>query len=200
MTMTAQNKGWRSQASFQNKWYNTIFTWKTNPAGPYTACSESRDGLCALWGTQEPGEGVFGHQTVDPLLCLIEPVRTHRVHRLQQGFPGLGVQVHLRKGWGSRFRPRRATPGSMAFTSHPGTDLLRCVGVDELTIDAAGFGLWGRAPVVLTGQPELEVLLAELWAQEPAKCLKTTWGGECKRCVGKKGLGSSEVWEVPGCE
>lgn len=42
------------------------------------------------------------------------------------------------------------------------TNLLRGVRVDKLTVDDAGLGLGGRNPVVLTGQPEPEVLLTEL--------------------------------------
>lgn len=57
---------------------------------------ESLNGLHAVRGAQEPGEGVFGHQTVDPLLCLVEFVGTQRVHHSQQSLPGLSVQVYLR--------------------------------------------------------------------------------------------------------
>lgn len=46
---------------------------------------------------QETREGVFGHQAVDPLLCLVECVGTQRVHHSQQTLPGLSVQINLRK-------------------------------------------------------------------------------------------------------
>lgn len=63
------------------------------------------------------------------------------------------------------------------------------VRVNELAIDVAGFGLRRRHPVVLAGQPELEVLLAELGAQEPAKGLQAALGRE-KRCGRKEVTGS----------
>ncbi len=56
----------------------------------------SLNDLHAVRGPQEPGEGVFGHQIVDPLLCLVECVGTQRVHHSQQSLPGLSVQVYLR--------------------------------------------------------------------------------------------------------
>lgn len=59
-------------------------------------CLESPNGLHAVSRAQEPWEGVFGHQTVDPLLCLVECVCTQRVHHTQQVLPGLSVQVYLR--------------------------------------------------------------------------------------------------------
>lgn len=52
--------------------------------------------MCALIGAQEPREGVFSHQSVDPLLCGVEGVGTGGVHHTQQGLPGLCIQVHLR--------------------------------------------------------------------------------------------------------
>lgn len=57
--------------------------------------SEGLDGLCAVRGTQEPREGVFGHQNVDPLLGLVEGVGAQRVHHAQQSLAGLGIQVYL---------------------------------------------------------------------------------------------------------
>lgn len=57
---------------------------------------KSLNGLYAVSRAQEPGEGVLGHQTVDPLLCLVECVSTQRVHHPQQNLPGLSIQVYLR--------------------------------------------------------------------------------------------------------
>lgn len=48
-------------------------------------------------GAKEPGEGVFSHQAVDPLLCLVECVGTQRVHHAQQRLPSLSVQVYLKR-------------------------------------------------------------------------------------------------------
>lgn len=60
-------------------------------------CLESLNSPHAVSRAQEPGEGVFGHQTVDPLLCLVECVGTQGVHQIQQSLPGLSVQVYLRR-------------------------------------------------------------------------------------------------------
>lgn len=46
-------------------------------------------------GAQEAREGVFGHQTVDPLLCVLERVDRRRVHGAEQSLTGLSVQVYL---------------------------------------------------------------------------------------------------------
>ena len=58
------------------------------------------------------------------------------------------------------------------------TNLLWGVRVDKLVVDAAGLYLLHvrrRNSVLLTGQPELQVLLTELWAQEPTKRLQSAW-------------------------
>lgn len=60
------------------------------------------------------------------------------------------------------------------------TDLLGCLGLDELLIDL--FGLLCHLHrglgffVVLAGHPELGVLLAELGAQEAAEAGEPIWG------------------------
>lgn len=59
-------------------------------------CLENLNGVHAVSGAQEPGEGVFGHQSVDPLLGVVECAGTHGVHHTQQSLPGLSVQVNLR--------------------------------------------------------------------------------------------------------
>lgn len=129
----------------------------------------SFDGLHAVRGAQEPREGVFGHQVVDSLLSVAECVGTRRTRHTQQSLPGLSVQVDLR---GKRIIIRSSLNYRCVFiriTHAPmtllDTDLLWSVRVDELAVDAAALGLLQverSDPVVLTGQPELEVLLAEL--------------------------------------
>lgn len=126
-------------------------------------CLESLNGLHAVRGAQEPWEGVFGHQTVDPLLCLIECVCTQRVHHTQQSLPGLSVQVYLRGKQimtvnYSLILTEHITKSRSFFCSHPSynlnnpccfhitlssppTNLLWGVRVDKLAVDAAGFGL-----------------------------------------------------------
>lgn len=111
--------------------------------------------MCVLSGAQEPWEGVFGHQSVDPLLRSIESVGTRRVHHTQQSLPSFSIQVYLRTKV-STHCSRRAF---CAFL-YRCTNLLRGVRVDKLGEDAAGFGLGRSIPVGLTGQPELQVLLA----------------------------------------
>lgn len=51
--------------------------------------------MCVLGGTQEPWEGVFGHQSVDPPLRSVEGVGARRVHHTQQSLPGFSIQVYL---------------------------------------------------------------------------------------------------------
>ena len=48
-------------------------------------------------GAQETWEGVFGHQTVDPLLCILERVGTWSIHQIQQSLAGFSVQVYLER-------------------------------------------------------------------------------------------------------
>lgn len=58
------------------------------------------------------------------------------------------------------------------------TNLLWGVRVDELAVDTTSLGLlqsWRGNPVVLTGQPELQVLLTKLWTQEPTERLQSSW-------------------------
>lgn len=50
----------------------------------------------AVSEVQETRERVFGHQTIDPVLCLVKCINTHTVHHTQQILPGLGVQIYLR--------------------------------------------------------------------------------------------------------
>lgn len=163
--------------------------------------SEGLDGLCTARGTQEPWEGVFGHQTIDPLLGLIEGVGTQRVHHAQQSLAGLSIQVYLiGERWGTDLDDTPLNPVMIPVVPHclylccfhitPCAHLLWGVGVDELAVDAAGFGLWRRHPVVLTGQPELEILLAELGAQEPPKGLQAALGRVKERCGRKEVTGS----------
>lgn len=45
---------------------------------------------------QETREGVFGHQSIDSLLCLVECVGARRVHHTQQSLASLSIQVYLR--------------------------------------------------------------------------------------------------------
>lgn len=61
-----------------------------------TLCLENFNDTCGLSGAQEPGEGVLGHQVVDPLLCGVESVGTHRVHHTQQSLASFCIQVYLR--------------------------------------------------------------------------------------------------------
>lgn len=185
-----------------------------------SVCLKFLYGLHAVSRAQETREGVFGHQVVDPLLCLVECVGTQRVHHGQQTLPGLSVQVYLRK----RQIIRRNSPvkvSSCLYTSLRSihnffffkpfthflllyrtlvsTNLLRGVGVDKLAVDTAGLGLWRRNPVVLTGQPELEVLLTELWTQEPTKHLQTTWerGTKEKERTGQVNQQVNKLQETP---
>lgn len=120
-----------------------------------TLCLESFNDVGVLSGAQEPWEGVFGHQSVDRLLCSIESVSTHRVHHTQQSLPSFGIQVYLR----TEVSTRCSRQAFRAFLYHC-TNLLRGIRVDKLGVDAAGFGLGRSIPVGLTGQPELQVLLA----------------------------------------
>lgn len=109
--------------------------------------------MCGLSGAQEPREGVLGHQSVDPLLRGIESVGTHRVHHAQQSLAGFCIQVHLR----AKVSLHHCCQAFVLFRLC--TNLLRCVRVDELAADAAGFGLGRSILEVLAGQPELQVLL-----------------------------------------
>lgn len=61
-----------------------------------TLCLESFNDMCGLRGAQEPGEGVLGHQIVDPLLRGVESVGTQRVHHAQQSLASFCIQVYLR--------------------------------------------------------------------------------------------------------
>ena len=142
---------------------------------------KSPDGLYVVVGALEAREGVFSHQVVDRLLCLLERVGTWRVHHTQQSLTGLCIQIDLKRR--SRLSVLRDIcqshcPVLLIYHILLPTNLLRCIRVDKLAVDAAGLGLlqvWGQNPVVLTRQPELQVLLTELWTQEPTKRLQTTW-------------------------
>lgn len=132
-------------------------------------CLESLDGLHAVLGAQEARKGILGHQTVDPLLGLVESVGTRRVHHTQQSLAGLSIQVHLKE---ERDDYHKKKPLQSFICSELSqcyvflsTNLLRGIRVDELAVDAAGLGLLqsGRGnSVLLTSQPECKVLLAEL--------------------------------------
>lgn len=151
-------------------------------------------------GAQEPGKGVFSHQTKDSLLGLVECVSTWRVDYPQQSLTGFCIQIHL----------KRIKQVSLSFIlsihntifnlsafcfCHHSTNLLWGVRVNKLAADAAGHGLllvWRGDPVVFTGQPELKVLLAELWTQENTKRLQTTWYRETYK---PKVENNVEKWE-----
>lgn len=60
-------------------------------------CLKSFDGLHAAMGAQKAREGIFGHQTVDPLLGFVESVCARSVRDTQQSLAGLSVQVHLQR-------------------------------------------------------------------------------------------------------
>ena len=62
----------------------------------HCVCLVILNNLHAVRGAQETREGVFGHQSVDSLLCLVECVGTRRVHHTQQTLAGLSIQVYLR--------------------------------------------------------------------------------------------------------
>lgn len=135
---------------------------------------------------KEPREGILSHQTVDPLLSFVECVSARRVHHTQQSLTGLSIQVYLER---QKQKIKGALPFILRFVVSSrtpvrltavlvSTDLQWGVRADELTVDAAGLGplhVWRGNPVVLTGQPELKVLITELWTQERSKCLKTNW-------------------------
>lgn len=60
---------------------------------------------------QKPREGIFGHQTVDPLLGFVKSVCARRVRDAQQSLAGLSVQVHLQ-----RDNPTIKTSAATLFT------------------------------------------------------------------------------------
>lgn len=133
-------------------------------------------------GAQEPRKGVFSHQTKDSLLGPIECISTWRVHHTQQCLTGLRIQVHLKRTqqisllFMLSFNNTSFYLSAVCFSHH--SNLLWGVRVNKPAADAVGLGLlqvWRGNPVVLTGQPELEILLTELWTQENTKRLQTTW-------------------------
>lgn len=131
-------------------------------------CLEGFNDLSGLSGTQEPREGVLGHQIEDPPLRGFESVGTHRVHHTQQSLAGFCIQVYLR----AKVSLHRSCRAFVHFCLC--TNLLRCVRVDELAADAAGLGLGRSILVVLAGQPEPQVLLTVFGPQELLEGLKTT--------------------------
>lgn len=89
------------------------------------------------------------------------------------------VQVHLREERGSRHLTPSSGDGRPGDRGVTGSHLSRGVGADELLVNPPGLGrLFGGLGllVVLTGQVEGDVLLAELGDQEGSEEAEPVWG------------------------
>lgn len=111
-------------------------------------------GLHAVRGAQETREGVFGHQSIDSLLCHVECVGTRRVHHTQHSLAGLSIQVYLR-GRTDYLKKHQILLSFQQVLVNVGkflqsfliyhtllsTDLLWGFRVDKLVVDAASLSL-----------------------------------------------------------